>query len=187
MLEAETPSVATQCAMKPSLCDRSTSVHCWLAVEFRVVGREYAIVAVPDFRVGALPSRSEASTSCILMSVQQNLMGRFGLPSVLHKRRIAWIVEDHNGVHEQFQLPPEWAPLSHDEVLATFESVLSKAHARDTSLRSSDDLMALLFVQLGLPASLGIGWLRPTSCRLPEPLQEVFPVDRCDFCIDEDF
>merc|ERR1740130_2513738 len=73
------------------------SVHSWLAVEFNSLGGEYSLVATPTLREGALPARSSEAATSILVHAQRALMGRFGLPRMLHTRRISWKLEDQNG------------------------------------------------------------------------------------------
>merc|ERR1712048_1074495 len=113
--------------------------------------------------------------------------GRFGLPRTLHSRCVSWVVEDLNGVHEQFVLPPNWSALSHDEVLTVFKDALAAAHADDTALRDRDAALAMAFAARGIPASAGSGWLQPAPTLLPDPPTETSLDQQCQLRFDEEF
>mmetsp|Transcript_14579 Transcript_14579/g.40073 ORF Transcript_14579/g.40073 Transcript_14579/m.40073 type:complete len:171 (-) Transcript_14579:268-780(-) len=158
----------------------------WFAVEFDDATGEYAISVLPRARSNSLPSRSRAAATCVLANAERALMGRFGLPRTLHMRRVAWTLENRNGTHEQFDLPPAWTEMSHDEALNAMEEALAAAHAEDAALRDCDVLLSLVFVARGLPATLGRGWLLPRSVPLPEPPKERPPL-QWKLTFDEEF
>mmetsp|Transcript_75077 Transcript_75077/g.208779 ORF Transcript_75077/g.208779 Transcript_75077/m.208779 type:complete len:209 (+) Transcript_75077:48-674(+) len=166
---------------------RSGAASCWLFVEFNASTGEYAIQASPTAKAGALPVRSRAAASCVVVAAQRALLGRFGLPRTLHRERVAWRLEDRNGMHEQFLLPPDWNEPSHEEVVAALEDALVVAHAHDSSVRDSDDALALVFAACGLPTRVGNGWLKPACVWLPEPPTEKPSVDQFQLRFDGEF